>query len=178
MIYAFEDKTPRFDPERVWIAETATVIGDVVLEPEVSIWWGAVLRGDNDRLHLGPGCNVQDNAVLHVDPGFPITLEAEVTVGHMAMLHGCSVGRGALIGIRAVVLNGARIGRESLIGAGSVVPEGKEIPERALVLGVPGKVVREVTDADLAMMRGAMESYRKRWPRYRAGLRRLDAPEG
>ena len=151
MIYALGDKRPEIRGEH-WIAETAVVIGDVLLEEGASIWWNAVLRGDNERITIGRGSNVQDGSVLHTDMGSPLVLGADVTVGHMAMLHGCTVGDGSLVGIGAVVLNGARIGRNCIIGAKALVPEGKEIPDGSLVLGAPGKVVRELSDEQRKMI--------------------------
>ena len=156
-----------------WVAETAAVIGNALLEDGASVWFGAVLRGDNELITIGRGSNVQDGAVLHTDPGFPLTLAAEVLVGHQAMLHGCSVGEGSLIGIQAVVMNGAVIGRECLIGAGALVPEGKVIPDRSLVLGSPGKVVRQLSDQEAAAIRLGCAKYAERAQRYRQELQRL-----
>ncbi|WP_448206260.1 gamma carbonic anhydrase family protein [Azospirillum sp. sgz302134] len=172
MIYAFDDKVPQL-ATACWVAPSATVIGDVLLEEDVSVWWGAVLRAEEERIHIGTGSNVQDNAVLHVDPGFPLTLGRNVTVGHLAMLHGCTVGDGSLIGIGATVLNGARIGRDCLIGAHAFVAEGKEIPDRSLVLGSPGKVVRTLSDEDVERMRSPAKVYQERWKAYGKGLRAL-----
>jgi carbonic anhydrase/acetyltransferase-like protein (isoleucine patch superfamily) len=129
-----------------FVADSARVIGNVLLEENANVWFGAVLRGDNELITIGENCNVQDGAVLHTDPGFPLTLGKNVTIGHMAMLHGCTVGEGSLIGIGAVILNGAKIGRNCLIGAKALVGEGKEIPDNSMVLGAPGKVVRTFTD--------------------------------
>ncbi|MBP2296691.1 gamma carbonic anhydrase family protein [Azospirillum rugosum] len=170
MIYALDDKVPQ-RAEASWVAPSATVIGDVLLEEDVSIWWGAVLRAEQERIHIGAGSNVQDNAVLHVDPGFPLTLGRNVTVGHLAMVHGCTVGEGSLIGIGATVLNGARIGRDCLIGAHAFIAEGKEIPDRSLVLGAPGKVIRTLSDEDVERMHGAAKVYKERWKAYSKGLR-------
>ncbi|MDD2473165.1 MAG: gamma carbonic anhydrase family protein [Methanoculleus sp.] len=130
---------------RVYIAENATVIGDVTLADDVSVWFGAVIRGDRNRIAVGAGSNIQDNAVVHTTPGFPVEIGAEVSVGHGAILHGCTIRDRVLVGMGAVVLNGAVVGEGSIIGAGAVVTEGKEIPPRSLVLGVPGRVVRETT---------------------------------
>ena len=127
-----------------WIAPDAQIIGRVVIEPGASIWWGAVLRGDNEEIRIGRGSNVQDLCCLHTDPGFPLTIGANVTVGHRAMLHGCTIGDASLIGMGATVLNGAKIGTGSLIGASALVSEGKDIPDRVLVMGAPGRVVREI----------------------------------
>jgi carbonic anhydrase/acetyltransferase-like protein (isoleucine patch superfamily) len=175
VIYAIDDKEPRFGRSG-WIAPSATVIGDVVLGEDVSVWWGAVLRGDNDRIEIGNGSNVQDNAVLHTDPGHPISIGTDVTVGHMVMLHGCTIGDGSLIGIGSVILNDVRIGRNCLIGANSFLPEGKEIPDGSVVFGAPGRVVKSVTAEHLAQMRQATESYKERWRHYRSGLRPVAAP--
>ena len=148
-IYRLGDKLPQIDPT-AWIAPNATIIGDVRLAAHVSIWWGAVLRGDNDPITIGEGSNIQDGSVLHTDLGIPLTLGRDITVGHMVMLHGCTVGDGTLVGIKSVVLNGAVIGKNCLIGANTLIPEGKVIPDRSVVMGSPGKVVRELTDEQLA----------------------------
>jgi carbonic anhydrase/acetyltransferase-like protein (isoleucine patch superfamily) len=150
-----------------WIAPTAVVIGRVRLMTDASVWWGAVLRGDNEPITIGHGSNVQDNAVLHTDPGFPLEIGPHVTVGHQAMLHGCIIGEGSLIGIGAVILNGARIGRNCLIGAMAFIGEGKVIPDNALVKGIPGKVVGEVTPEQAARMHAGTASYVSNWRRYR-----------
>jgi carbonic anhydrase/acetyltransferase-like protein (isoleucine patch superfamily) len=156
---------------RFWVAETAVLIGQVVIEEDASVWFGAVARGDNEPILIGARANVQDGCVLHTDPGFPLTIGPEATIGHRVVLHGCTIGRGALIGMGAVVLNGAKIGEESLVGAGALIPEGREIPPRSVVLGSPGKVVRQVTERDLAIMRGGVLTYMERWQAYARGLR-------
>jgi len=173
MIYALDGIAPTIAPT-AWVADSADLIGKVVVEADASIWFGAVIRGDNECITIGDGSNVQDGVVLHADPGFPLTIGRNVSVGHQAMVHGCTIGDGSLIGIQAVVLNGAVIGRQCLIGAGAVVTEGKQIPERSLVLGAPGKVVRTLTDADLAMLHDAAASYADRIARYRRTLARID----
>src|SRR3546814_3710943 len=156
MLYALDGKAPLHDPATSWVADTAAVVGDVVLEAESSVWFGAVLRGDNARIHIGRGSNVQDGAILHVDPGFPLTLGAGVSIGHLAMLHGCTVGDGTLIGIGAVVLNGARIGADCLIAANALITEGREIPPRSAVMGAPGKVRSEGPRSELqSLMRNS-----------------------
>lgn len=137
---------------------------------------GAVLRGDSDLITIGAGSNVQDGAVLHVDPGFPLTLGERVTVGHHAMLHGCTIGAGSLVGIKAVVLNGAVIGEQCLVGAGAIVTEGKVFPPRSLLLGTPAKVVRTLTEQDLQMLANAADGYVRRAAAYRQSLRRADGP--
>lgn len=171
--YRLGDRAPQIAPT-AWVAPGAQVIGSVLLEDGASVWFGAILRGDNELITLGRGTNVQDGAVLHTDPGFPLTLSAQVLVGHQAMLHGCTVGEGSLVGIQAVVMNGAVIGRECLIGAGALIPEGRVIPDRSLVLGSPGKVVRQLTDAEAAAIREGCVKYAERALRYRDDLRRLD----
>jgi len=159
-------------PGKYWVAEDATVIGNVEIGEDVSIWFGAVVRGDNDLITIGPGSNIQDDCVLHVDPGFPIHIGEGVAIGHKAMLHGCAIGDGTLIGMGAIVLNGAVIGEQCLIGANTLVGEGKVIPPRSLVLGSPGKVVREMTEKDLARIAKGPAIYRKRWREYVATFKR------
>jgi carbonic anhydrase/acetyltransferase-like protein (isoleucine patch superfamily) len=154
-----------------YVAPGAILIGRVVLEDCATVWFGAIVRADNEPIVIGARSNVQDGAVLHADPGFPLTLGEGVTVGHQAMLHGCTVGDGTLVGIKAVVLNGATIGRECLIGANALVAEGKVIPDRSLVLGSPGKVVRTLGDDDVAKLRYAADVYVANGARYLAGLR-------
>lgn len=157
-----------------WIAPDAQIIGRVVIEPGASIWWGAVLRGDNEEIRIGRGSNVQDLCCLHTDPGFPLTIGANVTVGHRAMLHGCTIGDASLIGMGATVLNGAKIGTGSLIGASALVSEGKDIPDRVLVMGAPGRVVREIDEAQYQGLLGSAARYQANGARFRAGLKRLD----
>jgi carbonic anhydrase/acetyltransferase-like protein (isoleucine patch superfamily) len=171
-IYTFGDRRPQIDDE-VWIADNATVIGSVHLQRHASVFFGAVLRGDNDLMEIGEASNIQDNAVLHTDAGIRLTLGRRVTVGHQAMLHGCEVGDDCLIGIGAIILNHARIGAESLVGAGTLIPEGKEYPPRSLILGSPGKAVRQLEDTDVARIRAAAEHYMKRCQDYLAKLRAL-----
>ena len=173
-VYALNNTDPQLH-ETAWVADSATVIGNVRLHADASVWYGAVVRGDNEPIVIGIGTNVQENAVLHTDMGFPMTLGSYVTVGHQAMLHGCTVGDGSLIGIQAIVLNGAKIGRDCLIGAGALIPEGKVIPDRSVVVGSPGKIVRELTDADIARIRAGADSYIARAAAFRSQLARLDA---
>jgi carbonic anhydrase/acetyltransferase-like protein (isoleucine patch superfamily) len=151
---------------RFWVAATAVLVGDVTIEEDASVWFGVVVRGDNEPIGIGARANVQDGCILHTDPGFPLTIGAEATIGHGVVLHGCTIGRGALVGMGAIVLNGARVGEECLVGAGALIPEGKEIPPRSVVLGSPGKVVRPVNEKDLAVMRGGVLTYMERWQRY------------
>ena len=154
-----------------WIAPSAVVLGKVRIETDASVWFGAVLRGDNELIRVGARSNVQDGCVLHTDPGFPLDIAEDCTIGHMVMLHGCTIGRGSLIGIGSIVLNGARIGEECLIGANTLIPEGKVIPPRSMVLGSPGKIVRELTDEDVVRFGKGAGRYVANWKRYKAGLR-------
>jgi len=172
-VYSIGDRQPSLGRE-VWIAPNATVIGDVRLGDHASIWWNAVLRGDNDTITIGAESNIQDGSVLHVDQGVALTLGARVTVGHLVMLHGCSIGDESLIGIKSVILNNAVIGRHCIIGANSLIPEGKVIPERSLVMGSPGKVVRQLSDEEVARLRDAAQGYVANARRYLAELRRED----
>lgn len=153
-----------------WIAPNAAVIGRVILKKNASVWFGVTVRGDNDPVTIGENTNVQDGSVLHTDVGSPLTLGDNVTVGHMVMLHGCTVGDNSLVGIGSIVLNGARIGRNCLIGANCLITEGKEIPDNSLVMGAPGKVVREVSDAQVRVLEGSALSYVQNWKRFRQSL--------
>lgn len=171
-VYALGDIVPRIDAT-AWVADDATVVGDVSMGPGASLWFGSIVRGDNSTITIGPGSNVQDGSVLHTDAGIPLTLGANVTVGHMVMLHGCTVGDGTLIGIQSVILNHARIGRNCLVGAGSLVTEGKEFPDGSLIVGRPAKVVRALTEAQIADLQRAAKVYVDNAVRYRAGLKRI-----
>lgn len=170
-LYDFEGKRPRLPEDGdYWIAPDANVIGDIVIETGASIWFCATLRGDNDLIRVGRGSNLQENVVCHTDPGLPLTIGPDCTIGHKAMLHGCTIGEGSLVGMGATLLNGAKIGRFCLIGAGALVTEGKEIPDRSLVLGSPGKVVRELDDATVEGLVKSAEGYRQKMRRFRTGL--------
>ena len=168
-LYRIGEDVPRVAAS-AWIADSAEVVGKVELGEDVGIWFGAVLRADTDPIRIGNGSNVQDGAVMHADPGFPATLGEHVTVGHQAMLHGCTVGDGSLIGIQAVLLNGARIGRHCLVGAGALVPEGREYPDGSLIFGRPAKVVRALSDDEIAGLRRAAEHYIENAHRFRTDL--------
>jgi carbonic anhydrase/acetyltransferase-like protein (isoleucine patch superfamily) len=172
-IYRLGELAPQIDPS-AWIADNATVIGNVRLGAGVNVWFGAVLRGDNEPIVIGAGSNVQEGAVLHTDPGFALTLGASVTVGHQAMLHGCTVGEGALIGIQAVVLNGAVIGRECLVGACALVTEGKTFDDGSMILGSPAKTTRALTAEQRAAQWCIAQRYVLRGQRYRDTLERID----
>lgn len=158
-----------------WIAPTASVMGNVILEKNASIWWGAVARGDNDPIRIGENSNIQDGSVLHTDLGSPLTIGANVTIGHMVMLHGCTIGDGSLIGIGAIVLNGAKIGKNCLIGAGALITEGKEIPDNSMVVGAPGKVVREIGEQHALILQASALHYVENWKRYARDLRAVEA---
>jgi carbonic anhydrase/acetyltransferase-like protein (isoleucine patch superfamily) len=173
-LYALDGEAPELPEDGLyWVAETATVVGRVRLHSEVSIWYGAVLRGDNERIEIGERSQIQDNATLHTDPGFPLTIGKDCVIGHNVVLHGCVIGDNSLIGMGAIVLNGARIGRNCLVGAGALVTEGKEFPDNSLIVGSPAKAVRETDEKARAMIARAAQVYVKRWKRYAAGLTRL-----
>ncbi|MCA3270803.1 MAG: gamma carbonic anhydrase family protein [Roseomonas sp.] len=174
-IYALDDLIPQTPGEgRFWVAPDAHVMGNVLLAEDVGIWFGAVLRGDNEPISIGARSNIQEGAMLHADTGFPLTVGADVTVGHHAILHGCTIGDGALIGMGATVMNGARIGAGSIIGAGALVTEGKEIPERSLVMGAPAKVIRTLDQDTAARLLASAALYVENARRFARGLRRID----
>ncbi|MBV0912150.1 gamma carbonic anhydrase family protein [Anianabacter salinae] len=171
MIYMLDGKKPKLPTSGdLWIAPDANVIGDVTLGEGCSVWFGATLRGDNDPLVIGEGTNVQENVVMHTDIGYPLTIGRDCTIGHKAMLHGCTIGDETLIGMGATILNGAVIGRNCLIGAGALIPEGKEIPDGSLVMGTPGKVVRQLDDAAIEGLRASAQHYQQNMRRFRDGL--------
>jgi carbonic anhydrase/acetyltransferase-like protein (isoleucine patch superfamily) len=170
-LYEFEGHRVAVPPGgRFWVADSATVVGMVTIGEDASVWFNTVVRGDNEPIVIGARANVQDGCVLHTDPGFPLTIGDEATIGHMAMLHGCTIGRGALIGIGAIVLNGAGIGDNCMIGAGALIPEGRQVPAGSVVLGSPGKVMRQVSERDLERMRWGVRTYIERWQAYVRGL--------
>ncbi len=170
MIYALDGIAPEIAAD-AWVAPDANLIGRVVLEAAASVWFGCTLRGDNEEIRVGAGSNVQENCVLHTDMGYPLVIGPDCTIGHKAMLHGCVIGAGSLIGMGATVLNGARIGTGCLIGAGALVTEGKEIPDGSLVMGAPGKVVRLLDEAARQRLLKSAAGYRANAARFRAGLR-------
>ena len=155
---------------RYFVAPNAVVLGNVEIGEDASVWFSTVIRGDNEPVRIGARSNVQDGCVLHTDPGFPMSIGEDCTIGHMVMLHGCTIGRRSLVGIGSIILNGARIGEECLIGANTLIAEGKEIPPRSMVLGSPGKIVRQLTDEDVARFSGAARRYVENWQRFKAGL--------
>jgi carbonic anhydrase/acetyltransferase-like protein (isoleucine patch superfamily) len=173
-IYAFDGRRPQLPEQgRYWIAPDAHIIGDVAIGEDVSIWFGAVLRGDNETIAIGSRANIQEGALLHTDPGFPLTVGADVTVGHHAILHGCSVGELSLIGMGAIVLNGAKIGARCLVGANALVTEGKTFADNSVIVGAPAKVVRPVDDAILKLLRDSAPEYVERWRRYAKCLEQI-----
>ncbi len=172
MLYSFEGLAPQL-PEKgqYWIAPTACLIGNVRLEVEASVWFGAVLRGDNEQIFIGERSNVQDNCVLHTDPGYPLDIDEDCTIGHGAVLHGCRVGKGSLVGIGATIMNGAMIGRGCIIGANALIGEGKVIPDHSLVVGMPGRVIRTLGEKDIKALLEAAGLYVGKWRRFAASLK-------
>ncbi|WFM72025.1 gamma carbonic anhydrase family protein [Halomonas sp. CKK8] len=172
-IYQYGEDRPAIGDD-VYVAETADVIGRVTLKRNASVWYQAVLRGDTDHLEVGEGSNIQDGAVLHADPGYPLSVGTGVTVGHQAMLHGCTIGDGSLVGIQAVILNGAVIGNNCLVAAGAVVKEGASFPDNSLIVGAPARVVRELSEEAIAGLRKNAEGYVERGRRHATELKRID----
>ena len=174
-IYDIDGRSPVFSEDGdYWVAPTAVLIGDVVLESGASVWFGAILRGDNERISVGQGSNVQENSVLHTDMGFPLTIGAGCTIGHRVMLHGCTIGDNSLIGMGATVLNGAKIGKNCLIGAGALVTEGKTFPDNSLIVGSPAKAIKTLDDSTVAMLKWSADHYVENYRKFAAGLKRLD----
>jgi len=176
-LFRIGDDSPRL-AEGAWVAESATVLGRVDLGADANVWYGAVLRGDNEWITIGARTNIQDGSVLHTDIGAPLTLGADVTVGHQVMLHGCTVGDNSLIGIQSVVMNGARIGRNSIVGAGALVTEGKEFPDNSLIVGSPAKAIRTLTDDQAAKLKASAAHYVHNAARHRDTVVRIDTPQG
>jgi carbonic anhydrase/acetyltransferase-like protein (isoleucine patch superfamily) len=173
-IYELDGQAPEFPGEGdYWVADTATLIGRVRLRHEASVWFGALLRGDNEWIELGERSQIQDNCTLHTDPGFPLTVGRDCVIGHNVILHGCIVGDNSLIGMGAILLNGAKIGANSVVGAGSVITEGKSFPDNSLVIGAPARVIRTLDEKAAAMIRTGADVYVQRWKRYRQGLKRI-----
>ncbi len=170
MIYSLNDRLVQFASDNYYIAPNATVIGSVVIGDNVSIWFNTVLRADNDVIAIGDDSNIQDGAVVHVDPGKPVKIGRGVTVGHKAVIHGCTIGDNTLIGINAVILNNAQIGSNCIIGANALIPEGKIIPDGSLVVGAPGRVVRQLSDEQIAQLRRSAAGYVENGRRFREGL--------
>lgn len=170
-VYTLDGIHPELPGEgQFWIAPTASVIGRVKLHPGVGIWFDAVARGDNEPIEIGADTNIQEHCMLHTDPGYPVTIGAGCTIGHRAIVHGATIGNNVLIGMGAIVLNGAKIGDNCLIGAGALIPENREIPEGSMVIGMPGKVVRPLSDEEIARLRQSAASYVENWKRFASGL--------
>ncbi len=173
-IYELDGQAPEFPADgRYFVAETAVLIGRVRLKSHASVWFGAVLRGDNEWIELGERSQIQDNATLHTDPGFPLVIGANCVIGHGVVLHGCTIDDNCLVGMGAVVLNGARIGRNSLVGAGALVTEGKEFPDNSLIVGAPARVIRSLDQHAARMIAEGADIYVRRWQQYAKGLRRI-----
>jgi carbonic anhydrase/acetyltransferase-like protein (isoleucine patch superfamily) len=174
-LYELDGERPDLPADnRFWVADTATVIGRVRLKTDASVWFGAVLRGDNEWIELGERSQVQDNATLHTDPGFPIVIGPDCVIGHNVILHGCRVGANSLVGMGAILLNGAKIGNNCLVGAGALVTEGKEFPDNSMIIGAPARVVRTLDPGTAAEIAAGAEIYVRRWNQYANGLKRLD----
>jgi carbonic anhydrase/acetyltransferase-like protein (isoleucine patch superfamily) len=171
-IYQLGEHSPEIDAS-AFVADNATVIGKVTLQANASVWYGVTIRGDNERITIGENSNVQEGTILHTDMGYPMSIGRDVTIGHQAMLHGCTVGDGALIGIQAVVLNGAKIGKGCLVGAGALVTEGKEFADNMLIIGSPAKAVRELTAEDVARLKGNADGYVKRAQLFKSQLKKI-----
>lgn len=173
-IYALHDHSPSLPEQgRYWIAPSAEVIGNVRLGVDVGIWFGAVLRGDNEPIEVGERTNIQEGAMLHADPGFPLRIGSDCTIGHHAIVHGCSIGTNSLVGMGATLLNGTRIGNNCLVGARALVTEGKEFPDNSLIVGAPAKLVRTLDEETFADLRRSALNYVANWQRYAAGLNRI-----
>ncbi|UJW84708.1 gamma carbonic anhydrase family protein [Devosia sp. SL43] len=177
-LYALDGVAPEIDADVAWIAPTAVLVGRIIVQSEVGIWFGVVARGDNEPITIGARTNVQENTVLHTDMGFPLSIGEGCTIGHKAMLHGCTIGNNTLVGMGATVLNGARIGNDCLIGAGALITEGKVIPDGSLVVGAPGKVIRELDEAAIAGLRRSADGYVRNARRFAAGLVDVTARPG
>jgi len=171
-LYELDGVAPQLDAES-WVAETAVAIGNVILKQGASLWFGAVARGDNEPITIGENSNVQDGSVLHTDIGYKLTIGPGCTIGHMVMLHGCTIGENSLIGIGSTVMNGAKIGKNCIIGSHALITEGKEIPDNSLVMGAPGKVVKEVGEAQMQLLKASALHYVENWKRHAKGLKRI-----
>jgi carbonic anhydrase/acetyltransferase-like protein (isoleucine patch superfamily) len=173
-IYELDGQAPEFPGDgRYWVAETAVLIGRVRLKSHSSVWFSAVLRGDNEWIELGERSQIQDNATLHTDPGFPMTIGRNCVIGHKVVLHGCTIGDNSLIGMGAIMLNGSKVGNNCLVGAGALITEGKEFPDNSMILGAPARVIRPVDDKMAAMIAAGADIYVRRWQQYAKGLKRI-----
>jgi len=173
-IYELDGQAPDLPADgRYWIADNASIIGRVRLKRDASVWFGAVLRGDNEWIEIGERSQVQDNATFHTDPGFPLVIGANCVIGHNVILHGCMIGENSLVGMGAILLNGAKIGKNSLVGAGALVTEGKTFPDNSLIVGAPARVVRNVDETGIKMIAAGADIYVRRWQHYSKGLKRI-----
>lgn len=173
-IYEIDGVKPEFPADgRYWVAETAVLIGRVRMKTDTSIWFGAVLRGDNEWIELGERSQIQDNATLHTDPGFPMVIGKSCVIGHKVMLHGCTIGDNTLIGMGAILLNGSKVGNNCIVGAGAVITEGKTFPDNSLIVGAPGRVIRQIDEKGLAMIKRGADIYVQRSQQYAKGLKRI-----
>jgi carbonic anhydrase/acetyltransferase-like protein (isoleucine patch superfamily) len=173
-IYQLDGEAPEFPADqRYWVADTASLIGRVRLKSNASVWFGSVLRGDNEWIEIGERSQIQDNATLHTDPGFPITIGSDCVIGHNVVLHGATIGSNSLIGMGAILLNGARIGKCSIVGAGALVTEGKTFPDHSLIVGAPGRVIRTLDETVAGEIAAGADIYVRRWQRYASGLKRI-----
>jgi carbonic anhydrase/acetyltransferase-like protein (isoleucine patch superfamily) len=173
-IFELDGEAPELPADgRYWIADSAVVIGRVRLKTDASVWFNAVLRGDNEWIELGERSQIQDNATLHTDPGYPMTIGSNCVIGHNVIMHGCTVGDNSLIGMGAIMLNGVKIGKNSLVGAGALVTEGKEFPDNSLIVGAPARAIRSVDERVMQMIREGADIYVRRWKRYAKGLRKI-----
>ena len=170
MMYSLGNAQIKTDNENYFIAPNASVIGNVILEKHSSIWFGCTVRGDNEPILIGENANIQDNSVLHTDLGFPIEVHKNASIGHMVMLHGCTIGEGSLIGIGSIILNGAKIGRNCLIGANTLITEGKQIPDKSVVMGSPGRIIRQATESDIKLALSPASHYSERYKEYKTKL--------
>lgn len=171
-IYQLNDSVPEVDPT-CYVTESANVVGNVTLHADANVWFGVTIRGDNEKIIIGRGSNVQENSVLHADPGLPLTIGENVSIGHMAMVHGCTIGDGSLVGIQSVILNGARIGKNCLVGAGALVTEGKEFPDNSLIIGTPAKAVRTLEPSEIERLRDIASNYVARSQYFKKNLKRI-----
>ena len=174
-LYELNEASPILEkPDSIWVAPTAQLIGAVELKEQSSVWFGAVLRGDNEMIEIGKGSNIQDNAVLHTDPGYPLTVGKGCTIGHQAIVHGCTIANNSLVGMGTTIMNGAEIGENTLIGAGTLIPENKTYPAGVLIIGTPGKVVRELTEEEIETLRKSAQTYRDKISLYQTGLQQIE----
>ncbi len=174
-LFQIDDVRPETPPSgNYWVAPTATVIGKVIIGEDVGIWFGTVIRGDNEAITIGKGSNIQENTVMHTDPSFPITIGEGCTIGHGAIIHGCTIGDNSLVGMGATVLNGAKIGKNCLIGANALVTEGKEFPDNSLIVGAPAKAVRTLDESAIAGLKMSASHYIANWKRFKSGLKEIE----